>query len=78
MKGFLEVVRADHKNHEFVNISHIVSIVGNRVITDGIDTESMYNDGCSVCPCSYVIATAHTHKELVELLNKAIEEVQND
>ncbi len=72
MKGFLEVVRADRKNHEFVNISHIVSIVGNKIITDAVAAE--YEGGGSYLPCPYVITTAHTHKELVELLNKAIEE----
>lgn len=70
MKGFLEIVRADRKNHEFVNISHIVSIVGSEIITDGIDSDLITIDG----RCSYIITTAHTHKELVELLNKAIEE----
>ncbi len=67
MKGFLEVVRADHKNHEFVNIAHIVSMSGSDILTDAIA-----NIRGDINP--YIIKTAHTHKELVEMFNKAIEE----
>lgn len=67
MKGFIEVVRADNKTHEFVNIAHIVAMSGNEIITDAIS--NLYGD---INP--FVIKTAHTHKELVQIFNKAVGE----
>lgn len=65
MKGFIEVVRADNKTHEFVNIAYIVAMSGNEIITDAVF--NLYGD---INP--FLIKTAHTHKELVEIFNKAV------
>lgn len=67
MKGFVEVITKRNKIHEFVNIANIVSVYGSTIVTNaphrGFESEGMYK-----------ITTMHTHKELVEILNKAIEE----
>lgn len=67
MKGFVEVITDRKKVHEFVNIANIVSMRGSTIITNapykGFESSGMYE-----------IKTLHTHKELVEILNKSIEE----
>ncbi len=65
MKGFIEIIRADYKTRDIVNIAHIVDISDNKIITDTIVNT---HGGLQ----AFVINTAHPHKELVEILNKAV------
>lgn len=65
MKGFVKVIRWDNKKSEYINISHIGIVGENCIVTDIDDWR---------CGKPYICHTAHTHEELVEIINKAIEE----